>query len=34
MWIQGRIHGNEPFGIDFCLDLIKSQLSLRAAPLA
>ena len=27
MWIQGRIHGNEPFGNDVCLELIKSLLS-------
>ena len=26
MWIQGRIHGNEPFGNDVCLELIKSLL--------
>ena len=27
MWIQGRIHGNEPYGNDVCLELIKSLLS-------
>jgi len=27
MWIQGRIHGNEPLGNDVCLELIKSLLS-------
>jgi hypothetical protein len=27
MWIQGRIHGNEPYGNDLCLELIKSLLS-------
>jgi hypothetical protein len=27
MWIQGRIHGGEPFGNDVCLELIKSLLS-------
>ncbi|MEJ2364200.1 MAG: M14 family metallopeptidase [Deltaproteobacteria bacterium] len=27
MWIQGRIHGNEPLGNDVCLQLIKSLLS-------
>jgi len=27
MWVQGRIHGNEPFGNDVCLELIKSLLS-------
>jgi hypothetical protein len=27
MWIQGRIHGNEPYGNDVCLEVIKSLLS-------
>jgi len=27
MWIHGRIHGNEPFGNDVCLELVKSLLS-------
>ena len=27
MWIQGRIHGNEPYGNDACLAIIKSLLS-------
>jgi murein tripeptide amidase MpaA len=27
IWVQGRIHGNEPFGNDVCLELIKSLLS-------
>jgi hypothetical protein len=27
MWIQGRIHGNEPYGNDVCLELIKSLLN-------
>ena len=27
MWIQGRIHGNEPYGNDVCLEIIKSLLS-------
>jgi hypothetical protein len=27
MWIQGRIHGNEPLGNDACLEIIKSLLS-------
>ncbi len=27
MWIQGRIHGNEPFGNDLGLEIIKSLLS-------
>jgi hypothetical protein len=27
MWIQGRIHGNEPFGNNVCLELLKSLLS-------
>jgi hypothetical protein len=27
MWIQGRIHGNEPYGNDLCLEVIKSLLS-------
>jgi zinc carboxypeptidase len=27
MWIQGRIHGNEPFGNDVCLAIIKSLLN-------
>ena len=27
MWIQGRIHGGEPYGNDVCLELIKSLLS-------
>ena len=27
MWVQGRIHGNEPFGNNVCLELLKSLLS-------
>jgi hypothetical protein len=27
MWIQGRIHGNEPLGNDVCLEVIKRLLS-------
>lgn len=27
MWIQGRIHGNEPYGNDVCLEFIKSLLA-------
>jgi hypothetical protein len=27
MWIQGRIHGNEPLGNDVCIEIIKSLLS-------
>ena len=27
MWIQGRIHGNEPLGNDVCIAIIKSLLS-------
>jgi hypothetical protein len=27
MWLQGRIHGNEPLGNDVCLAIIKSLLS-------
>lgn len=27
MWIQGRIHGNEPYGNDVCLKFLKSLLS-------
>jgi hypothetical protein len=27
MWIQGRIHGNEPYGNDVCLEFIKSLLN-------
>jgi hypothetical protein len=27
MWIQGRIHGNEPYGNDTCLEFINSLLS-------
>ena len=27
IWIQGRIHGNEPYGNNVCLELIKSLLS-------
>ena len=27
MWIQGRIHGNEPLGNDVCLEIIKGLLS-------
>ena len=27
MWIQGRIHGDEPYGNDVCLELIKSLLN-------
>jgi hypothetical protein len=27
MWIQGRIHGNEPFGNNVCLEFLKSLLS-------
>ena len=27
MWIQGRIHGGEPYGNDVCLAIIKSLLS-------
>jgi hypothetical protein len=27
MWIQGRIHGNEPFGNNVCLEFLKSLLN-------
>lgn len=27
MWVQGRIHGNEPFGNNVCLEFLKSLLS-------
>jgi hypothetical protein len=27
MWVQGRIHGNEPFGNNVCLELLKSLLA-------
>ena len=27
MWVQGRIHGNEPFGNNVCLEFLKSLLN-------